>query len=216
MVRQCDSARTRFARQFFILHSSFFKMRMLFILWLSACWHGGSLLAQLKMERESRVKVSAVPLPARHLIDSCFGATKIKWYVEESINHRTYEAKLKFEDKKYSVEFDTLGVLEDVEHEISLNAIPDSLRQKIETHLGATFKKYKIVKIQEQWVGERAVLHAKIKGRELPAPLVVNYEIVVVGKSGRLYKSFELTFNLAGEVVSYLEIIHGHHQNLIY
>jgi hypothetical protein len=191
-------------------------MRMLFILWLSACWHGGNLLAQLKMERETRVRACCVPVPARQLIDSCFGATKIKWYLEESLQHRTYEAKLKFERQKYSIEFDTLGVLEDVEHEISLNAIPDSVRLKIETHLGATFKKYKIVKIQEQWLGERAALHAKIKGRDLPTPIIINYEIVVVGKTNRLYKSFELTFNLAGEVIEFLEIIHGHHHNLIY
>lgn len=190
-------------------------MRMLFLLWLGLCLHGGSLLAQLKMEREYRVSAKQVPQAARQLVDSCFAGTKVKWYAEEGIGHKSFEAKLKQDKKHFSIEFDTLGNVEDVELDIKLEAVPDKVRGAIEKHLGETFRKHKIAKVQVQWRGERSQLHAKIKGRQ-PATVETFYEIVVVGLQHNLYKSFELLFDENGEVVDFLEIIHNSNENLVY
>ena len=180
---------------------------MLFLLWLGLCLHGGSLLAQLKMEREYRVSGKQVPLAARQLVDSCFAGTKVKWYVEEGIGYKSFEAKLKHDKKRFSIEFDTLGNVADVELEIKLEAVPERVRGAI--------RKHKIAKVQVQWRGARPQLHAKIKGRE-PAAVETFYEVVVVGLQHNLYKSFELLFDEKGAVVDFLEIIHNSNENLVY
>jgi hypothetical protein len=196
-------------------------MRMIFLLSLCYFLHGGSLLAQLKMEREYRINKKEVPLLARQLVDSCFGEQKIRWYAEQAIEEKTFEAKFKIKKQHFSIEFDTLGGIQDFEMQIKLKQIPDSLQAQILAALNNKFTKYKIVKIQEQWLGSRQALFYKAKGLPLPssfslAPVVVNYEIVVIGRHNKVYKSFELLFAADGQILSSLEIIHSSNENLIY
>lgn len=194
---------------------------MIFLLSLCYFIHGGSLLAQLKMEREYRINKKEVPLAARQLVDSCFGEQKTRWYAEQALEDKTFEAKIKikkkgFKKQRFSIEFDTLGRVQDVELYIKLNQIPDSTQAQILAALGSRFNKYKIVKLQEQWVGSREALFYKAKGLPSSLPVVVNYEIVVIGYHNKVYKSFELLFSADGQILSNLEIIHSSSDNLIY
>jgi hypothetical protein len=196
-------------------------MRMIFLLSLCYFIHGGSLLAQLKMEREYRINKKEVPLVARQLIDSCFGKQKVRWYAEQALADKTFEAKIKikkqgFKKQRFSIEFDSLGRVQDVELQIKLNQIPARLQTQILAALGSRFNKYKIVKIQEQWVGSREALFYKAKGLPSPLPVVVNYEFVVIGRRDKVYKSFELLFAPDGQILSSLEVIHSSNDNLIY
>lgn len=191
-------------------------MRMIFL--LSVCYflHGGSLLAQLKMEREYRINKKEVPLAARQLVDSCFGEQKIRWYTEQSIEEKSFEAKFKIKRQRFSIEFDSLGRVQDFELRIKRKQIPDTIQAEIIAALNSRFNKYKIIKIQEQWVGSREALFYKAKGLPSSLPVVVNYEIVVIGYHNKVYKSFELLFAPDGQVLSSLEVIHSSNDNLIY
>ncbi|MEL7341524.1 MAG: hypothetical protein AAGM67_13685, partial [Bacteroidota bacterium] len=73
--------------------------------------------AQEKLEKERRIQDDEVPAAARSFIDSCMFGGTIKWYSEEELDGMSVEAKLKEVGYRYSIEFDTLGQIEDVEIE---------------------------------------------------------------------------------------------------
>ncbi len=196
-------------------------LRMLFALWLMASLWGGDLWAQYKLEREYRVKAKEVPELARSLVDSCYPETRVRWYVEESATRKSYEAKLKYkkEGKKrhYSIEFDTLGRVEDVEMLIEFSELPPTIQKAAQEQMQQLFKRHKLVRVQEQWLADLPTLQAKMKDRTLPKALITNYEIVVVGRqANNLYKSLEFTLDAQGTVISVLEIVHNSHDNLLY
>jgi len=194
---------------------------MLYALWLCACLWGGDLRAQYKLEREYRIKREEAPELSRMLVDSCYPQTRVKWYVEQSEGRKTYEAKLWYKKDKtkqhYSVEFDTLGVVEDVEHLMPFEEMPELVQKAAMQEINRLFKRHKIVRVQEQWIGDLPTLQAKMKQRPLPKPLTINYEIVVVGKqTNRLYKSLEITLDAQGNIIGILEIVHNSSDHLIY
>lgn len=73
---------------------------------------------QTKYEREFRMSEKKVPQKAREFVHSMDFESKVKWYFEENLQGNSIEAKLKQQGQQYSVEFDTLGTLQDVEVEI--------------------------------------------------------------------------------------------------
>ena len=94
------------------------------------CWMiSGALFAQDKIERELRVEEKVVPKEARDWFYDAFETTKRpKWYQEIFESGYSYEAKFKLKGKFYSVEFDSLGLIQDVEIEIDYNELPKEVQ----------------------------------------------------------------------------------------
>jgi hypothetical protein len=174
------------------------------------------LQAQQKYEREYRVKSEIVPQSAKDFIDSIGSGSKIKWYKEVSLNDVTIEAKFKHKKKKYSVEFDTLGILQDVEFIIKKNKISPVVYHKIAYELDSLYQKWKFQKIQMQYGGNRKDLLTSINENEPSDSIKVIYEIVLRGKSLGNTQLFEITFNEQGERLDILQIIQDKADHLEY
>src|SRR5690606_31356945 len=110
-----------------------------------------------KYEREYSIKKSEVPLKANNFINETLNG-KVKWYGEENLKGKAIEAKGKKDKKLYSVKFDTLGNVQDVEVVVSFKSLSKEIQSKIQKELKGQFSSIKIIKTQIQWLGSQEVL----------------------------------------------------------
>lgn len=153
--------------------------------------------SQSKIEIEERIEKKEIPLSAQNFIDSLYFFSKIKWFVEQEYNKKTYEAKTKSKGKKYSIEFDSLGQIEDIELEIKWNQIPISTQNEILKKLNTDFEKHKIKKIQIQYTGKATDL---ISFQISTENLTIKYEIVLKGQKKSKTSFYEYLFSAKGEL----------------
>ncbi len=172
--------------------------------------------AQQKYEREFRIKSETIPQSAKEFIDSISADSKIKWYKEISLNDITIEAKFKYNKKKFSVEFDTLGKLQDVEFVIKKREISPEVYNKIELKLDSVYQKWKFQKIQIHYSGKSSHIVAAIRKNEPSDLIKIGYEIVLKGKNLEDTNLYEITFNEQGELKNILQIIQDKADHLEY
>lgn len=160
------------------------------------------LLAQKKLEREYRVKSDQVPPKAIACIQKFDFSGQVKWYLEEGLNGKSYEAKTQYRKQYYSIEFDTLGNLLDVEILIGPELVPFKVLQKINMDLNQRFKKHNIDRIQVQYTGTVEDVFLWISQNQ-SNNLTTKYELVVKA-AGKL---FEVLFSDQGDFEQIAEII---------
>jgi hypothetical protein len=151
--------------------------------------------SQSKIEVEERIEKEDAPLSAQKFIDSLHFSSKIKWFVEQDYDKKTYEAKTKSEEKKYSIEFDTLGQIEDIELQIKWNQIPIPTQKIICKKLNIDFEKHKIKKIQIQYSGKEIDL---LNFKTSTENLIIKYEIVIKGQKESKTSFYEYLFSEKG------------------
>ncbi|MGV3556515.1 hypothetical protein [Larkinella arboricola] len=173
-------------------------------------------LAQQKYEREYTIKPSAVPEKASKFIRDVFKGAKIHWYGEESLKQKTIEAKFKVAGKRYSIEFDPSGEVQDVEIRSSFNAIPSETRAVLTKRLNREFDKFKVVKTQIQWKADKSILQQALVAETAPKSVQVRYELILKASKKRITNYYEVLCEKSGEVVSIHEIIQRNTDNLIY
>lgn len=172
--------------------------------------------AQQKYEREYRIKSEMIPQFAKQFIDLIGSDLKIKWYKEISLDDITLEAKFKHKKKKFSVEFDTLGKLQDVEFIIKKKEIIPEVYNKMEYKLDSLFQNWKFQKIQKHYSGKSVDIITSIRKNEAINSIKVTYEIVLKGKKLEIAQLYEITFNEQGEIDNILEIIQDKADHLEY
>lgn len=175
-----------------------------------------SVFSQEKIEKESRLSVEKVPSEAKQFVASLMISNKIKWYLEEGLTTNSIEAKFKKDKQKYSVEFTTSGILEDVEIEIKWNALRKEVQKAIQNQLNLDCIKHKIVKIQIQYSGSTNAIIQKIIEQSSNANLTTNYEIVVKCKSDQGKELMEYLFDEKGNKIRVTKIIFKASSNLEY
>jgi hypothetical protein len=173
-------------------------------------------MGQKKYEREYNIKPGAVPRKAMEFVTSSFTKPKVHWYREESLTSKTIEAKLIFSGKRYSIEFDEAGNIQDVEILTSINSMSENGRRNVEDTLSATFSRYKIVKTQVHWQGSADSLKASINQNRAVNGVLIRYELIVKGSRGKIEKYFEVLAESDGRIVRIDEIMQRNTDNLIY
>lgn len=172
-----------------------------------------SVLAQtVKHEVEDRIDASEMPAQAVKYIEQIKIKTKrLKYYLEEDEGKKGYEAKFKNNGKKYSVEFDDLGSLQDIEVRISESKTPEKILKTIEHYLNQNYNRFKIEKIQAQYLP----LHANRAFTDKINPDA--YELIVATKNddNKLQK-FEMTFNAQGKYIKSRKIIRRSYDFLLF
>ncbi len=163
--------------------------------------------AQVKFEREYRVAAKEIPAPARFFAEKAFPGQKIKWYKEERLESFSFEAKVRRRGTSFSVEFDSLGTIEDVEMLLSFSEIDEPVRKNIEARLGSTFCKYRIQRVQRQLTGQEQALAELVSEGATGLPFAVRYEIVARGKKDKASGLYELLFDDKGALLDMKEII---------
>lgn len=172
--------------------------------------------AQSKLEREFRISPEVVPTPAIRFAEALAGSNKLKWYQEEGIDQVSLEAKTKIKGQIFSIEFDTIGQIEDVEVEISLNQVPENIRQAMISALLEEFTSFKWQKIQVQYQGSASELLAFFDKKQASPTLRTQYEVVVQGKKKGSNTFQEWLFADTGVVLSKSMVILRITDNLEY
>ncbi|CAM1344741.1 hypothetical protein [Tenacibaculum amylolyticum] len=178
------------------------------------CFISLNVISQFKFEKEYRIKQSEVPHTATSFVRKIKPTGKIKWYVEESQQGKTFEAKFTYLSKKFSVEFFKDGKLADIEVKTLFPKIPKETQSTIKEELYKEFKKFKIRKTQIQYKGSEEELINYFQEHKTEKNLTINYEIVLDGKSQKGYQRYEFLFNTNGNKVSKLKFIPTNFDNL--
>lgn len=172
--------------------------------------------AQDKYEKESRIKLDEVPSKARLFIDSLKFDTKEKWYKEEGLDRISIEAKFNLNRARYSIEFDTLGTIEDIEIEVKWNSLNENLKDLIVEKLNQDCSDHKVVKVQRQFTGSENNLFLQLKSGKAAADLTIKYELIVRCKNQNGVDLFEFLFDEEGTIVSKSKIVFKNSSHLEY
>lgn len=162
---------------------------------------------QGKFEREYRIKPEEVPEPALSFVMSAPIDGKIKWYFEENLRQNSVEAKFTHLKKQYSVEFDTLGQLQDIEMQAELNELPKKIETSITTYLSSAYDKYLVQKMQIQYRGEISSFAGYLDGKTHFNKYTLNYELVVKGRIDRNWNLYEVVFDENGSWINTSKIM---------
>ncbi|MEZ4942235.1 MAG: hypothetical protein R3D58_15260 [Saprospiraceae bacterium] len=171
---------------------------------------------QTKYEREYRIKTQAVPAPARQFVDSLAFRKKVKWYFEENLRGNSIEAKVCRDKKRFSIEFDTSGVLQDIEIQHRWTDIPEHTRNQITATLDSLFVRHDIRKIQIQYAGDRSALFKLAQNQQPAKAYTTRYEMVVKGKKPDGLRLYEITLDENGALRALEEIVFKNSDNLEY
>lgn len=174
--------------------------------------------AQIKYEKEYRLKEYAVPEAAKDFVSALEFSRKIKWYKEESLNRTSVEAKTKHEGKHYSVEFNNEGDIEDIEIIIKHQEIETEARAAMCEYFNENYQKYKIAKIQLQLSGDPEVLIMAVKKKKYESSehLKINYEIIAKVKKEKAFEKAEFLFDESGQLLQKSVIVLKNTDNLEY
>ncbi len=171
---------------------------------------------QEKYEKESRINAKLVPQRAIEFIDSLGIDRKIKWYSEIGLKNKSIEAKFKLNGKRYSVEFETNGIIQDVEIEIKLQELSSRLRQSINSQLSQICSSHKISKIQIQHSGNRSLLLSFLNKKTTKDSITTRYELVSKCKKNKKVELFEYLFSNEAKLLKTSKIIFKSSSNLEY
>lgn len=190
------------------LHKTCFIF-MALLLYSTQCY------SQQKNETERRLKTRDVPKVILAQFSNLQIKNTIKWYKETDINKQSIEAKFKIKGKKYSVEFDTLGNLEDIETDISEQEFNKITGGKINAVLDSICPGKKIIKIQLQQLGNEHLLKQLFATKEfgLTPEQQIKYEIIARCNN---QKQFEYLFTPEGFIEKTTELINTQYSNLEY
>lgn len=167
------------------------------------------------MEQESRISQNDVPEKAKAFMAKIGFNGKTKWFYEKGENHSTIEGKTKVNKQLYSVEFDSTGLIQDIEVSITFNEIPAVVRTSIDSCLSDHFSSHTIRKTQRQYTGSFEQL-SSFKANKPSKDLTVKYEIIVSGKKNGELQWYECTFDDNGLIESSRKVVFSNSDNLEY
>lgn len=190
------------------------KFSLLYILlYYSLCF------SQNKNEQEERIPASEFPKITQNYFNIISQDVKyMKYYKETDGNKTSFEAKFKYKKEHYSVEFDTLGNLEDIEIVIKEKHIPKKVNTVISEYFNSNFKKTSIVKIQKQYINstkksDKQFIEHIIKW---PYNKHTHFEIIAEIKTKEKHELREFTFNRQGELEKSRKVTSSSYEHALY
>ncbi len=157
--------------------------------------------AQVKIEREYRIKEKFVPQQAQQFFDSLALQSKVKWYSEKSDLGQRIEAKTKFQGEYYSVRFDRTGTFLDLQVQRSLKTIDSLTQQAIVHSLNTQFKKWKVDKVQFQYQGSFEQVKQSVYAATDESVIPPSYEIDVTALTEDDQDIYQLLYSHSGDML---------------
>lgn len=190
-------------------------MRLLFLAFL--LFNVTFLSAQEKREFEERISAETFPAEAISILKSSDkDLGKTKYYKEIDGDAESYEAKFKHKGKRYSVEFSTNGTLDDVEVKTSKRKLRNALRETIEAYLDNSYDRWKIEKVQVQFLNEISASDALQRALNFEVTTNENYELIIATKTKGKLKKYEMLFDGKGQLINEREIVRQSYDFLIF
>lgn len=164
-------------------------------------------IAQEKIEYEAGISAKDVPQKSKIFVNDAFPEhRKIKWYHEYGTENN-YEAKFKYHKRRFSVEFDTLGNLIDVELKVKWKEIDKEVRQNIKVQMDSIYKRHRMFRIQQQVKGTEIEVKEILLKEKFNTNTITAYEIDVKGKTKEGTFLYEHLFDKKGILIKTLHII---------
>ena len=175
------------------------KFNTLFFALLLTC--SNSCFSQEKKEREQRIQLHEFPEVALSSLQPYLeGVKRLRFYREVDGDKTSLEAKFKKGRLFYSIEFDSLGALEDAEYIIKKVDIPAESWKRIEGYIDENYTNARIKKIQQQYPSKgqdyKKTLRDSFQNLLLP---YINYELIVSSKDKKGFQEYELLFDSKGD-----------------
>jgi hypothetical protein len=168
---------------------------------------------EAKFELEERVAHLEVPEIAKDSLCLLIPFKKrIRWYKEVSNIGQTYEAKFKHEGSRYSIEFDSLGHLADIEVELSWKNMKASEKAALNLAF-SSIQGFKLKRIQAQWTGRVIDLTRRESSNGL-IPYAMAYEVEFKGEMNERLAYWEGLFTPEGELLDLKEVLLKDVENL--
>jgi hypothetical protein len=143
---------------------------------------------------------------------------KLKFYKETDNDHKSFEAKFKYNKQRYSIEFATSGMVEDIEVKVKFKSLQKTAKATVKMYFEKEFEKTKILKTQKQYVFENlkasgASIKKVLNNKSDIAP---NYEIIaeVNTKSERSIREF--TFGNSGKLIKIRVLNPASYEHILY
>lgn len=168
-----------------------------------------------KFEREFRVTEKEFPsLAIEFLKRAEIDFDKTKWFEEIQNDQFFFEAKVKVDKHLYSIKFDSLGNLQDIEKLVVFKKMSADTQNMLSSALKQELGKFKIIKTQIQFTNCEM---DKVTLQELSAEnSIMRYEIELYFKKDTSKKLMEYLLSDKGEILSVQEIVIRSTENLTY
>lgn len=175
--------------------------------------------SQTKNEKEERITESEFPETAieviKNLPDDC---KRLKFYKETDGEKQSFEVKFKHKRKRYSLEFSEDGVIEDLEVRTKFKTINEEKKSKIEGYFKSGFNKYKLIKVQKQFVYHEKLdpltfANDILDNTSTEAP---NFEIIAEVKTNKKRDIREFTFDESGIFVNFRILNPTSYEHVLY
>ena len=171
---------------------------------------------EFKKEKEIGISKKYVPDEALEITNEFNIKRKKKWYRQTNFDTTSYEVKFKWNSHFYSVEFDTTGQILDIEQLVKWEEIEQKHRKQLNKIFENRFDKYKLIKCQIQYTGDKKSLNTFFKSGEIDERLTIRFEIEIEGKSDKSWKKYEFLVTSEGKVKRERIIIGRSTENLNY
>ncbi len=191
-------------------------MRFSVVIFLLSCSFSFS---QAKNEREERIPASEFPSEAKNHFNIISDDVKyLKYYKETDGDKQSFEVKFKYKKEHYSVEFDTLGKLEDIEIVIKKKHLPNTIKASIFKYFADSFSKVSIVKVQKQYVNTTTKSDKQFIRNILEQPYNkhTHFEIIAEIKTSKKRELREFTFNRNGVFEKSRKVTSSSYEHALY
>ena len=177
----------------------------------------GFACAQEKVEIERRISPKVVPDSAKRFVCKMFPKARVRWILEKSGTDEKFEAKVKLGRERMSVEFSRDGEFEDVESTIHFDKLARAISENIRSQLDHDFDRYRIVKVQHHYSGDKEQINRFFHDGEADFSAVLQfYEILVYGIIENRIGSYVYDFSTEGKLVSRVKNSDQNTDNLVF
>ncbi|MDC7995241.1 hypothetical protein [Altibacter sp. HG106] len=155
----------------------------------------GILTGQVKQEYEKRISKEEMPNEAISVANPFLQqARRIRYYYEVDGASESFEIKFKKEGYHVSAEFSKEGRLEDIEVRWKFRSLPEATKKAIEAYLTAETDRWRIEKVQRQYVSEGNPVEKFKEALRRSEASVFNYECIVTTKKEGIVTRYEMLF----------------------
>ncbi|MCH4822724.1 hypothetical protein ML462_06010 [Gramella lutea] len=172
-----------------------------------------------KIEKEEDIDREEMPERAQEflLLNIPEDIYKLRHYFETDGEKESYEAKFKFNRHRFSVEFDEDGILEDIEVQVKKKDLKNEILKKIEHYLDTKHDRFKIEKIQAQYLSNKEDPELTMKrAKKFDSNFPDHFELIVATKNKGKLKKYEMLFDAKGNFKNEREIIRNSYDYLIF
>lgn len=172
-----------------------------------------------KIEKEEDIDREEMPEKTqKYLVENLpEPINKIRYYHETDGDKESYEVKFRFNRHRFSVEFNERGILEDIEVQVKKKDLKPLVLRNIQNYLGQHHDRFKIEKIQAQYLSKVEDAEKTIKRAEkFNSNSPDHYEIIVATKNKGKLKKYEMLFDATGIFENEREILRNSYDSLIF